>query len=77
MCVKTALHPASHIFLMEINELCVSPDMIWSSLALLGGFINSNSHSLVDIIVHTFGRHTVIGGRDMNVVVLWRLCGLI
>ena len=37
VCVKTALHPESHIFLIDINELGVSTAMIWPSLDLGGG----------------------------------------
>ena len=62
VCVNTALHPASNLFIMEINELCVSPDMIWPSLAVSRGCGNINVHSLVDINVLPFSRPTVLGG---------------
>ena len=62
MCVNTAFHPASHIFLVDINELCVSPARIWTSIDFEGSWGNSNMHFLFDIIVPPFGRTTVIVG---------------
>ena len=50
MYVKTVLHTTSHIFPVGINKLCVSSARIWTFMAVLGSFVNSNFHSLVDII---------------------------
>ena len=35
--VKNALYPASHIFLVDINERCVSHARIWTSQEFWGG----------------------------------------
>ena len=59
--MKTNLHPESKIPMMDINELCVSPDMIWTSIAVLGSWGNINVNYLVDIIVPPFGIPSVIG----------------
>ena len=46
---------------MDVNELCVSPDRIWSSIAFGGSCGNYNAHSLVDSSVPQFGRPAKIG----------------
>ena len=73
--MKTALHPASHIFPVDSNELCVSLDSIWPSLAFWGSWDNTNVHSLSDIILPPFVRPTVIGGL-LDVVCSWGLLSL-
>ena len=55
LCVNTALHPASHIFPVDINELCLSTASIWSFLAILGSCGNAYAHYLVDIMFPPFG----------------------
>ena len=60
--MKTAFHPISHIFMIDISDLCVSPDMICPSLAVLESCRNANLHSLVYLIWPTFGGTNVRGG---------------
>ena len=74
MCVNTDLHPASHILLMDINELCVIPSRIWTSPSVLGICDNANIHSLFGIIFPPFGSPAVIGFS--SVVCSWRSVGL-
>ena len=62
--------------MMDINELCVSPDMIWTSLDLGSSCGNVNEHSLVHFIVPPFGSTTAIGGL-LAVVFSWGFLGLI
>ena len=62
VCVDNAFHSASHILLMDINELCDVPSMIWPYLSVLGSCGNNNAHYLVDIIFPPFGSPTVIVG---------------
>ena len=76
VCVKTDLYPASQLFLMEINELCFSTDSIWRSIVFLRSCGNANVNYLVDIIVTTFVKPTMIGGL-LEVVCSWGLLGLI
>ena len=59
--MNISFHSESHIFLMDINEICVSPARIWPSLAVSGSFVNENLHSLVDIMLPPFRSTTVIG----------------
>ena len=74
--VKTALYPLSHIFTMEISELCVRPSRIWPSMDVPGICSNTYIHSLVDTILPPFGSPTVI--REMlNVFCLLVSLGLI
>ena len=61
LCVCTEFYPASHIFLMDINELCVIPTRICPSLDFGGIWGNTNIHSLFDIFLTPFRRPTVIG----------------
>ena len=62
ICVKILFHPVLHMLPMNINEFFFSPDMIWPSPAVLGGYANANVHSLVNINVSPFGTPTMIGG---------------
>ena len=75
VCVKTTLHPESHIFTMYINEPCVIPARIRPYFDFFGSCGNSNVHYLVGIIVPPFGRPTVIGGL-LDIVCSWRFLGL-
>ena len=74
VCVNTDLHPASHILLMDINELCVIPSRIWTSPSVLGIFYNANIHSLFGIIFLHFG---VPLWLSFAVVCSWRSVGLV
>ena len=58
---KNAFQPASHIFPMESNELCVITTRIWTSLDFLGSCGNDIVHYLFDIVVTIFGSPTMIG----------------
>ena len=58
--VNNTLHPESHILLIEINELCVSPDRIWPSINVLRNSGNVNVQYLVNRIVPIFCSPTVI-----------------
>ena len=60
-CVKTALHPESHMLPMETNEIYVSPASTIPSLDFWGSYGNANVHYLVDLIVPPFVSPTVIG----------------
>ena len=62
LCVKTDLQTESHIFLIDINEMFVSTANIYPYLDFWRSWGNENVYSLVDIIVPSFGRSTVIGG---------------
>ena len=60
MYVKNDVNPASFTFPVDMNELCVSHDKIWTYMNVLGRSGNANLHSLVDIILSPFGNPTVI-----------------
>ena len=75
LCVNTDLHPASKIFPMEINELCVSPDRICTPLYFWGSWGNANVNYLFDLIVPSFGSTTVICGL-LYIVCSWGSPGL-
>ena len=81
ICVKILFHHVLHMLPMNINEFCFSPDMIWPSPAVLGGYANANVHSLVNINVSPFGTPTMIGvgvgkGGGGGIVCSWWLLGL-
>ena len=71
VCVKNTLHPASQLLSIEINELCVSPCIIWPYIYFGGSCGNSIIHSLVDIIVPQFGSTTLVGGLLDVFVFIW------
>ena len=73
VCVNTDLHLASHIFLVDINEICVSPNRVWPYIILGSSCGNDNVHSLVDIIVPPFCIPTVSGLLAI-VCLWWSLC---
>ena len=75
VCVIFFVHPTSHIFPMDINELCVSPDRIWPSIYSGGICGNANVHYLVDLDIPLFVRPNVIGGL-LAIVCSWSLPGL-
>ena len=73
--VNFFVHPTSHIFPMDINELCVIPDRIWPSIYSGGICGNANVHYLVDLDIPLFVRPNVIGGL-LAIVCSWSLPGL-
>ena len=58
--VNNTLYSASHMFLMGITVLCVTPAKICPYLAVSGTCGNANFHSLVRIILPLFGIPTLI-----------------